>query len=125
MKRSPFEVTDPELIKKPTLRRPKPNTPILHVKKGTKELDAQVAAMQARLAALKAEAAAAARQTDEIKRRTEEVSAFETHNTRNNHHYPPSRRVSRSSLSSCRFSRNAPTNEKQPSPRCLTDSDNT
>ena len=73
MKRSPFEVTDPELIKKPTLRRPKPSTPILTVKKGTKELDAQMQAMQSRLAALKAEAAAAAKQTDEIKRRTAEV----------------------------------------------------
>lgn len=76
MKRSPFEVTDPELMKKPTLRRPKPNTPILNVKKGTKELDAQMAAMHGRLAALKAEAAAATKQTDAIKRRTEEVSAF-------------------------------------------------
>lgn len=74
VKRSPFEVTDPELIKKPTLRRPKVNTPMMAVKKGTKELDSQVAAMQARLAALKAEAAAAAKQTDDIKRRTEEVS---------------------------------------------------
>jgi hypothetical protein len=73
MKRSPFEVADPELVKKPTLRRPKSNTPILVVKKGTKELDAQKKAMEVRLAALKAEAAAAARQTDDIKRRTEEV----------------------------------------------------
>ena len=40
VRRSPFEVTDPELVKQPALRRVKANTPITAVKKGTKELDA-------------------------------------------------------------------------------------